>query len=93
MAEVELERERRDDEERERREEREAVRRLDGLHVEDALERREDERARDEAGDERVEDDQDAPLELDLVGVHVPLDARGECLLPSPYLTDPSRAL
>ena len=65
---------RRDEEKRERGEQREPVRRLDGRDVEDALERREDEGAGDEAGRERVEDDEDAPLELDLVRVHEPLD-------------------
>ena len=89
MAEVDLQRQRRREEEREGGEEREPVRRLHRLDVEHPLERGEDERARDEPGDERVENDEDAPLELDLVGVHVALDALQHAFHGSP--TSPSR--
>ena len=87
MAEVQLQRQRRDEQERQRRQQRQPVGRLHGLHVEHALERRQDERAGDQPGDERIEHDQDAPLELDLVRIHEPLDAWHG------YLTDPSRPL
>ena len=75
MAEVHLQRQRRDDEKRQSREERQPVGWLHGRHVEHALERREDERARHEPGDKRIQDDEDAPLELDLVRIDEALNA------------------
>jgi len=54
MAEVPEQRQRRDEQERQGREERQPVRRLDRAHVEDALQRREDERAGDQPGEVRV---------------------------------------
>ena len=80
VAEVQLQRQRRHQEERERGQQRQAVGGLHRLHPEDALERGEDEGARHEPGDVGVEDDQDAPLELHLVGVHEPLDAVQDAL-------------
>ena len=75
MPEVQLQRQRRDEQEGERGEQGEPVGRLHRLHAEHALERGEDEGTRHEAGDEGIEHDQDAPLQLHLVGVHVPFDA------------------
>ena len=75
MAQVQLQRQRRHQQERERGEQRQAVGGLDRLDLEHPLQRGEDERARDQPGDERVEDDQDAPLELHLVRIHESFDA------------------
>ena len=75
MPEVQLQRQRRDEEERQGREQRQPVGRLHRLHVEHALERRQDEGARHEPRDERIQHDEDAPLELDLVRVDEALDA------------------
>jgi hypothetical protein len=80
MTEVHLQRQRRDDEERQRREQREPVGRAHGRHIEDAFERRENECASHESGDERVQHDEDAPLELDLVGIDEAFDARHDHL-------------
>ena len=74
----------------ERREQRQPVGRLDHVHVEHALERREDERARHQPRDERVEDDEHAPLELDLVRVDEAFDA---VAWVSPQRTEPSSPL
>jgi hypothetical protein len=74
VAEVELQGERGHDHERKRGQEGEAVGGLHLLDVEDPLQRREDERTCDDAGQERVQDDEDAPLELHLVRVHEPFD-------------------
>ena len=74
MAEVQLQRQWRDQQERERGQQRQAVGRLHGFDVEDALERREDERAGHQSGDEGIENDEDAPLELDLVRIHEAFD-------------------
>ena len=71
VAEVELQRQRRDDEERQRGEQRQAVGGRDGLDVEDADQRRQDECARDQARDVGVENDQHAPDEVDFVRIHV----------------------
>ena len=76
MPQVQLQRQRRDEQEGQRGEQRQPVGRLDRLHVEHALERRQDERARHQPGDERIEHDQDAPLELHLVRIHESLHAR-----------------
>jgi hypothetical protein len=80
MAQVELQGQRRDEQKRQGGEQGQPVGRLDGLHVEHALERRQDESARDQARDERVENDEEAPLELDLVGIDEAFDA-GHVLL------------
>ena len=89
VPEVQLQRQRRHQQEGERGEQGQAVGGLDGLHPEDPLERGQDEGAGHQPGDERVEDDEDAPLELDLVGVHEPLDAVQDGVHGSP--SAPSR--
>ncbi len=84
VPEVQLQRQRRDEQEREGRQQRQPVGRLDGFDVEHALERGQDERARHQPGHERVEDDEHAPLELHLVRVHEPLHHRQHALHRSP---------
>ena len=74
VAEVQQQRQRRHQQERERREQGQPVGRLHLLDVEDLHERRQDERPRHEPGDVRVDDDQDRPVDLDLVGIDVPGD-------------------
>ena len=70
MAQVKLQRQRRHQQKRQRRQQRQPVGRLHRFHVEDALQRRQDERARHQPGDEGIEHDQHAPLQLDFVRVH-----------------------
>jgi len=60
MAQVELQRGAGHQQKRERGQQRQPIGRLDGFDVEDALKRRQDERAGNQAGDIRVEDDEDA---------------------------------
>src|SRR4030042_975392 len=74
MAEVELERQRGHQQEGEGGEQREPVGRAHLLDLEDPLEGSQDESACDHTRDERIEDDQHAPLELDLVRVHEAFD-------------------
>jgi hypothetical protein len=71
MAEVKLQGQRRNDKKGQRGEQRQAVGGLDRLDVEDALERRQDECARHQPRNVRVENDQHAPIECDFVGIHV----------------------
>ena len=71
VAEVELQRQRRDDEKGKSGEQRQAVGGRDGLDIEDADQRREDERARDQPRDVGVENDQHTPDEVDFVRIHV----------------------
>ena len=89
MAEMQLQRQGRDQQKRQRGQQREPIGGLYGVHAEDALERRQDERARDQSREERVEHDQHAPLQLDLVGVHEAFN-RYAGHVPS-YRTEPSR--
>ena len=56
MAEVELQRKRGHQQKRERSQQRQPIGRLDGFDMEDALERRQDESAGDQAGDKRVDE-------------------------------------
>ena len=75
MAEVQLQRQRRDSEKRERGEQRQPVGGLDCVHAKDALERGQNEGARHQAGDEWIQDDQHAPLKRDLVRIHEAFNA------------------
>ena len=88
MAEVELQREGGHQEEGEGGEQREPVSGPHGFDFEHALERGKDEGARHEAGDVGIENDEEAPLELHLVGVHEAVDA-GNHKLTSPPRPDP----
>ena len=74
VAEVQLQGQGRDEQEGKRGEQGEAVGRFDGLDAKDAFQRGKNEGAGDQSRDERIEDDEDAPLELDLVGIHEALD-------------------
>ena len=74
MAEMQLQRQRRDQQERQGCEQRQAVGRLHSLDTKDTLERCEDEGTRDQSGDEGIENDEDAPLELHFVRVHEAFD-------------------
>ena len=74
MSQMQLQRERSDQQKRECGEQGEAVSGLDGVDAEDALQRGEDEGAGDQSRDEGVENDEDAPLELDFVRVHEAFD-------------------
>ena len=74
MSEVQLQGQRRDEQERERGEQGEAVGGFDGFDAEDAFERGQDEGAGDESRDEGIENDEDAPLELDFVRIHEAFD-------------------
>ena len=76
MPQVKLQRQRRHQQERQRRQQRQPVSRLYRFHFEHAFERRQDERARHQSRDVGIEHDQHAPLQLDLVGVHVAFNAR-----------------
>ncbi len=93
VAEVELQGKGRHEQEGERGQEGEPVGGLDRLDPEDLLERGQDEGPGHEAGEERIEHDQDAPLELDLVGVHEAFDALKQAFHGDSYRTDPSRPL
>ena len=75
MAEVQLQRQRRNEQKRQRSEQRQAVGGFDRFHAKDALERGEDEGAGHQAGDERVQNDEDAPVERDLVRIHEAFNA------------------
>ena len=75
MAQVQLQRQRRHQQEGQRREQRQPVGGPHGLHLEDALQRGQDEGAGHQAGDVGVEHDEEAPLQLHLVGVHETVDA------------------
>ncbi len=66
-------RQRRHEEEGKRCEQSQPIGGLHLLHVEYALERREDERAGHESRHVGVKDDQDTPMQLELVRVDVPL--------------------
>ena len=74
VAQVQLQRQGRDEQEGKRGEQGEAVGRFDGLDPEDAFQGSENEGAGDQSRDEGIEEDEDAPLELDLVGIHEALD-------------------
>ena len=74
MAEMQLQRERRDQKERKGGEQGEAVCRLHGFDAKDALQRCKNEGAGHQSCDERIENDEDAPLELDFVRIHEAFD-------------------
>ena len=89
MSEVQLQRQGSDQQEGQRSQQRQAVGRLHGVHAEHALQRRQNEGAGDQSGEERVEHDEHAPLQLDLVGVH---EAFNRYAVQEPsYRTEPSR--
>jgi hypothetical protein len=69
MTEMHLQRQRGDQKKGQGRQQRKSIRRLHRGDVEDAFERRQDEGASHQSCEERVEHDEDAPLELDLVGI------------------------
>ena len=96
MSQVQLQRQRRHQQKGEGREQGEPVGGLYRIHSEHTLERRENERARHQARDEGVENDQDAPLELHLVRIHEAFNryvpARAS-LAHGTYLTEPSMPL
>ena len=89
MAEVQLQRQRRDQQESQRGQQRQAVGRLHRLHAENALQRRQNERARHQSREERIEHDQHAPLQLDLVRIHEAFNRNAVHV--SSYRTEPSR--
>ena len=93
VAQMQLQRQRRHQQERQRRQQRQPVGGLDGVHVEDALQRGQDEGARHQAGHERIQHDQHAPLQLDLVGIHESFDTGIQLMHAPPYRTEPSRSL
>ncbi len=95
MPEVQQERQRRDEQEGERRQQRQAIHRLEFLDIEDLHERRENERAGDEAGEIRIHDDEEAPLphgfvRVDVSGALKQEQEGGDCRMH--YLTSPSRS-
>ena len=90
VAQVHLQGQRRDEQERQGGEQGQPVGGLHLDHVEHTLERREDEGAGDQSRDEGIQDDEDAPLQLDFVGIDEPVDTVHDAL---PYRTAPSRPL
>ena len=74
MSQMQLQGQRSDQKEGERGEQGEAVGGPDGLYAEDTLQRSEDERAGNQSREEGIKNDEDAPLELDLVGIHEAFD-------------------
>jgi hypothetical protein len=81
MAEVELQGQGSHQQKGEGREQRQAVGGAHGFHFEHALERGQNECAGHQAGDVRVEHNEEAPLQLDFVGVHETIDAGYHCSL------------
>ena len=75
MPQVQLERQRRNQQEGQGRQQRQTVRRLHRLYLEDALQRGQNECARHQSGNEWVQDDQHAPLERDFVRIHEAFNA------------------
>jgi hypothetical protein len=73
-TEVQLQRQRRHEKERQRGEQRETIGRLYGFDAEDAFERSQDKCASDESGEKRIDDDENAPLQLNLIGIHETLN-------------------
>jgi hypothetical protein len=90
MAEVHLQRQGRDEEKCQGGEERQPVSRPDRDHIEDPFERRENERAGNQSRQERIQDDQHAPLQFDFVRVNESFDALHAS---RSYRTEPSSAL
>ena len=75
MPQVQLQRQRRHQQKRQRRQQRQPVGGLHRLHVEDALQRRQNERARHQPGNIRIQHDQHAPLQLHFVRIHEAFNA------------------
>ena len=75
MPQVHLQRQRRDQQKRERGQQRQPVGRLHLLHVEDARERGENERAGDQPGQVWIENDEHAPLQFHFVRIHEAINA------------------
>ena len=85
---------RRNKQKRERGEQRQAVGGFDGLDVEHALQRSENEGAGDQSRDEGIENDEDAPLEFDLVRIHEAFDRDvATSLLSVPRFTSSHRPI
>ena len=76
MAQVKLQRQRRHQQKRQRRQQRQPVGGLHRFDFEHALERGQNEGARHQPGDIRIEHDQQAPLQLHLVRIHETVHAR-----------------
>ena len=70
MTQMQLQRQRGNQQKSQRRQQRQPVGGLDGLDPEDAHQRRQNECACHQSRDERVQDDQHAPLEPDFVRIH-----------------------
>src|SRR5579862_5492467 len=83
---MQLQRQGSDEQEGQGCEQREAVRGLHGFHAKNALERGKDKGAGDESRDEWIENDEDAPLELDFVRIHEAFD--GNLHVPPYYLAN-----
>ena len=90
VAQVHLQGQRRDEQEGQGGKQGQPISGLHLDHVEHAFERGEDEGAGDQPGDEGIQDDEDAPLQLDFIGIHEPFDTVHDTL---PYRTAPSRPL
>ena len=75
VTQVELQRQRRNQQKRQRREQRQPVRSSNRLDAKDALERRQDKRARHQPRNVGVQNDQHAPIQRDLVGIHITFNA------------------
>src|SRR5208337_5683001 len=84
VAQMKLQGKRGNDKESQRREQGKPVRRLHFLHAKHALERRQDKGSGDQPGEIRIKNNEDAPLELHLIGIH-------ESFHDFFFLTGPSR--
>src|SRR5271157_3209780 len=84
MAKMELQWKRGNDQESQRRKQGKSVCRLHLLYTKHALERRQDEGASHQPGEKRIENNEDAPLELHLIGIH---ESFHDCF----FLTGPNR--